>query len=268
MAISKKALSVADFHDLGRNWESPRARKVPLRKSVSLLFFLRFTCLTHASLVFKSNAKSDVKPTIPKPMSTLIPDNVLDDCESNKSVEINGGAVPEDRSVIDSDFGVEIGLSEFYFKPIYAIGAWQKPDDNDNRYVSIAILLFTGQDTTSSYSVDVVDGGNYLKCSVIWPIPFENPRLLHRKWIEVTGPHQIMHYHPIVTCFNQFIRRLRGDRERIRTTARIPLPFPVETDVDEHLLKFPGTSARVLYCAMRAPAQKTRKVEERELVFE
>ena len=209
MAILKKALSVADFDDLGRNSEGPRAREVPVRKSISLFFFLRFTCLTQASLVFKSNAKSDVKPTIPKPLSALIPDNVLDDCESNKSIEINGGTVPEYRSVIDSDFGAQICLSEFYFKPIYALGAWQKPDDNHNRYVSIAILLFTGQDTTSSYSVDVVDGGNYLEYSVTWPIPFENPRLLHRKLIEVTGPQQIMHYHPMVTCFNQFIRRLR-----------------------------------------------------------
>ena len=77
-----------------------------------------------------------------------------------------------------------------------------------------------------------------------------------------------MLYHPMVTCFKQFIRRIRGDRERIRTISRLPLPFLVETDIDEHLLKFPGTTARVLYCIMRAPAQKTRNVEERELVFE
>lgn len=216
----------------------------------------------------KSNPKIDVKPTIPKPMSTMIPDNSINDCESNRSLEIDESVVAEDRSMVDGDFGMEIGLSEFFFKPIYSIGAWQKPDDNDNRYVSIAILFFTGQDTTSSYSVDVVDGGNYLEYSVAWPIPFEDPRLLHRKWIEGNGPLQIMPYHPMVTCFNQFIRRLRGDRERIRTTARLPLPFPVETDVEEHLLKFPGTSARVLYCVMRAPAQKTRRLEERELVFE
>ncbi len=61
---------------------------------------------------------------------------------------------------------MEVALSEFFFKPIYALGGWQKPDDDDNRYVSIAIPLFTGQETSSSYSVDVVDGGNYLIHSV------------------------------------------------------------------------------------------------------
>ena len=74
-----------------------------------------------------------------------------------------------------------------------------------------------------------------------------------------------MHYHPMFTCFNQFIRCIRGDRERIRTTSRLPPPFLVETDIDEHLLKFRGTTVRVLHCIMRAPAQKTRNVEEREL---
>ncbi len=103
---------------------------------------------------------------------------------------------------------------------------------------------------------------------MIWPVPSRNLRLLHRKWIEVDGTVQIMHCRHMVTCFNQFIRILRVDRERIYTTSRLPLLFPVETEVDQHLQKFPGNSARVLYWLMRAPTQTTRGVEEREIVFE
>ena len=80
------------------------------KKILSLFFFPRFSCLTFAYLVFKSKAKSDVMPPIPKPKSTLILDSVLDDSVSNISVEINSRAVPEDRSVTENDFVVEISL--------------------------------------------------------------------------------------------------------------------------------------------------------------
>ena len=78
----------------------------------------------------------------------------------------------------------------------------------------------------------------------------------------------IVNNHPMVTCFNEFIRRIRRDREQIRTTSGLSLPFPVKTDIDEHLLKFPGTTVGALYCIIRAPPKKIRNVEERELLFE
>ena len=211
---------------------------------------------------------SENKPVIPKPMCTIAPERTSSEYRSDESVSDSESVPAEVNSHGNGNFGMELISSEFYFKPIYSLGAWQKPDDNDNRYISVAILLFTGQDTTLSYNLAVVGGGNILEYSVTWPPPFEIPRLLHRKWLEVENSTRIMHYHPMVTCFNQFIRRIRGDRERIRTTSRLPLPFPVETDIDEHLLKFPGTAARVLYGIIRAPAEKTRNLEERELVFE
>ena len=199
-----------------------------------------------------------------------LPDAVREEeSEKSESCDDNGD---DGRQVFTSigPVGFETISSDFNFKPIYSIGAWQEPDEDDNRFVSVAILLFTGQDTTSSYSINVVDG-EYLEYTVTWPIPFGDPKLLHRKWVTgSTQPSRMMHYHPMVTCFNEFFKRIRGDRERITTTSRLPLPFPVETEVDQHLLKFPGTSARILYCILRAPAQKKRSsaMLEKDLVFE
>lgn len=165
--------------------------------------------------------------------------------------------------------GAEVIMSDLQFKPIYSIGAWQEPDENDNRYVSVAILMFTGQDKTTSFSVNVVDG-EYLEYSIAWPRPLCDTNLLHRKWISGEGRNtrKLEYYHPMIRCFLPFISRIRGNREKMVTTARIPLPFPVETNVDQHLLKFPNTSARILYCMMRAPANKKRDTEEEDLVFE
>ncbi len=163
--------------------------------------------------MLKSKAKADTKPPIPVTMCAIYSKTVIIDCDSKGSIAINDSVISEERSIPGGDYGMKFVLSEFFFKPIYALGAWQSPEDSDNRYVSIAILLLAVQDTTSSYSVDVVDGGNYLEYSVTQSILSENPRLLHRKWIKVDVLGQIMHYHPRVTCFNLFIRRLRGDHE-------------------------------------------------------
>ncbi len=90
-------------------------------------------------------AKADTEPPVPKPMCKLAPENENNDCDGNESIAINDSVIAEERSIPDGDYGIEVVLSEFFFKPIYALGVWQKPDDNDNRYVSIAFLLFTGK---------------------------------------------------------------------------------------------------------------------------
>ena len=82
-------------------------------------------------------------------MRTIPPENLNNDCDSNWSIAINDCVTAEERSIPDDDYGIEVVLSEFFFKPISAYGALQEPDNNDCRYVSLAILLFAEQVTTS-----------------------------------------------------------------------------------------------------------------------
>ena len=44
------------------------------------------------------------------------------------------------------DLGSELILSDSMFKPIYNLGVWLSPDDDENAHLSVPVLLFTGTD--------------------------------------------------------------------------------------------------------------------------
>ena len=174
-----------------------------------------------------------------------MPDAVREE-ESEKSESCNGNG-DDGRQVLTTigPAGFDLISSDFIFRVIFLLVLGESQTRTTTDSFLFQFCFFTGQDTTSSYSINVVDG-EYLEYTVTWPFTFGDPKLLHQKWVTgSTEPSHMMHYHPVVTCFNEFFKRIRGDRESITTTSRLPLPFPVKTEVDKHLLKLPETSARI-----------------------
>ena len=68
------------------------------------------------------------------------------------------------------------------FNPIYAVGYWDDPDDNDNPCASVAILNFSGIDRRSDFSVSIVDE-NILEFKVLWPECLTESRILQSVWL-------------------------------------------------------------------------------------
>ena len=70
---------------------------------------------------------------------------------------------------------------------------------------------------------------------------------MHKKWIvgEDSGI-ALQSYHPMIICFKQIISKLQNRESALRTTARIPLPFEVESRFENDLLKSTTSSARIL----------------------
>ena len=75
------------------------------------------------------------------------------DEKSSASVE----EVPEDDQTNDACTGEEIVHSDSMFKPIYNIGVWLSPDDDENTHVCVAILLFSGTRKRNQIEINVVD---------------------------------------------------------------------------------------------------------------
>ena len=195
-------------------------------------------------------------------MATQVPTND----EVNDSIEV----LSDCNESNDGNGGSEILLHDSIFKPIYTLGVWLAPDDDENSQISVAILLFSGTDKKNEIDISVVDGGEYLEYSIKWPSMMTTAEEMHRKWLSGNGDEKLLQsYHPMVTCFKQFIAKLRNRQNIVGTTARIPLPFEVESRFTYYLLKSPISSARVLYVHLRAPAKQQLNVtKEEDIEFE
>jgi len=150
--------------------------------------------------------------------------------------------------------GAELILSEFNFKPIYNIGIWESTDGDGSRRVSVAILLFSGSDKKNQVKFKVLDG-QYLEYTFIWPSVMLNADDMHSRWLNGRQTKTLLSYHPMISCFRSFVSRMRGNNDCIRTTARIPLPFPVESRFDVHFNTSQNSTARIAYVILRAPSE-------------
>ena len=114
--------------------------------------------------------------------------------------------------------------------------------------------------------MNVVDGGEFLDYTVKWPSMIVNAEEMHGKWL-VGGENSmaLQSYHPMIGCFEQFISKLRTRESVVRTTARIPLPFEVESRFEYYLLKSTISSARVLYVRLKAPARQQLQLPKKKI---
>ena len=154
------------------------------------------------------------------------------------------------------------------FKPIYSIGYWNDPDDNDSPCASVAILSFTGVDKLSDFSINIV-GDSCIEYKVVWPEHLTVSTLLHRMWLEGKGRRcKLAEYHGMVKCFEKMMAPLRRHDNRIETTARIPINMKVESRLSTHMLAFPGTSAKIIYIILRGPVRKVTNLDDEAIAWE
>ena len=194
--------------------------------------------------------REDVKPG----RSVLHEDSIeLDDAESY----MNSECIAADSPSSTADFN-----------PIYSIGYWDDPEDNDNPCASVAILTFTGIDKLSDFSLNIV-GNKTLEYKVLWPEAITNNTLLHRVWIEGKGKRKkIEEYHGMVKCMDGMLAPMRRHDTRVETTARIPIDMKVESRPEIHLLAFPGSTARIIYVILRGPARKVANLDDQSIELE
>ena len=151
------------------------------------------------------------------------------------------------------------------FKPIYSIGYWNDPVDNDSPCASAAILPFTGVEKISDFSINIV-GDSFIEYKVVWPEQMAVSTILHRMWLERKGRRSnLAEYHGVVKFFEKMMgpRRLYGNR--IETTARIPINMKVESRASTHLLAFLGTTFKVIYLILSGPARKVTNLDDQAI---
>lgn len=64
----------------------------------------------------------------------------------------------------------------------------------------------------------------------------------------------------MISCFRSYISRMRGHNDCVRTIARIPLLFPVESRFDLHFTCSAYSSARFGYVVLRAPTESAYEI--------
>ena len=154
------------------------------------------------------------------------------------------------------------------FKPIYSIGCWNDPEDNDNLCASAAILTFSGIDELSDFSVIIV-WVRLLKYKVVWPSSMTVSSQLHAVWIDRKGTRmKIADYHGMVKCFHTMVAPMRRQDCRVETLSMISINMKLETRPEIHLLAFLNTSARLIYIILHSLARKTTNLTEQGIVWE
>ena len=122
-----------------------------------------------------------------------------------------------------------IVTNHYSFKPIYFIGYWNDPDDNDNPSASVAILTVSGIDKISDFFINIVSG-RLLEYKVVWPTSLTVSDQLHAVWIEDKGDRKkLTHYLWMVKCFDSMLSTMRRHNTRVETSAMVPINMKVET---------------------------------------
>lgn len=73
----------------------------------------------------------------------------------------------------------------------------------------------------------------------------------------------------MISCFRSYIARIRGNNACVRTTARIALPFPVESRFHLHYTSSARSTARITYIVLRAPSESVDAIDgDKDIEFE
>lgn len=67
--------------------------------------------------------------------------------------------VDESQSDAGSGPGSEVVMSDWFFKLMFAMGEWDKPEYKDNTFLSLAIVLFSGTEKVKEVRLKLVKNG-------------------------------------------------------------------------------------------------------------
>eukprot|EP00171_Calliarthron_tuberculosum_P003541 IDg3541t1 len=170
------------------------------------------------------------------------------DCDDDEEVDIT------EQKNIEMP-GAEFLMSPLQFKPLYMLGSWKDPRTKDDK-ISIAVLLPSGISEHPGDIVATVVDDWFMQLSVTWPTSFMSTVQLMHIWLQGDGVEKIEDYHPHFQSFSAFRERFQtSEEDKIHSVARIPLPFAVKSDFEQHLLGWHGTSQTVLFLILSAPSR-------------
>lgn len=148
--------------------------------------------------------------------------------------------------------GGDVLLGEKAVKPLYLLSQWVEPGTMTKR-LSVAIVLPSdiGQ---GHFSVRVVDGGEYLELTVIWPTSLIDISVMHRKWLAPGASGGFAVYHPKFLGFEVAPKELRErSSDSIEPVARVPLPFLVQSHIPgKYNLAWRDSAVKMLYIDLTA----------------
>lgn len=153
---------------------------------------------------------------------------------------------------VEDGVGTELVLGERSFRPLYLISEWNEPATMTRR-ISVAILLPSGVGS-GDFTLRVVDGGEFLELTVCWPPTLIDLEIMHKKWLRPDAPGGFQTYHPKLIGFESALKAMRShSSEIIESTARIRLPFPVQTHIDGKFnLAWRDNSSKMVYVDLKA----------------
>lgn len=164
------------------------------------------------------------------------------------------GADIEDTDAEDLEEGAgsELISGDLSFKPLFMISSWTERSTLAKR-LCVAIILPSGVGS-GDFTINVVDCGQYLQLSVVWPQPLMDVLVMHR-WKLADPSSGFMPYHPSVLGFEAALRELRRrSSDAVESVARIPLPIAVQTQVvSKTNLSFrEGGGTKMIYVDLKA----------------
>lgn len=157
-----------------------------------------------------------------------------------------------DDDSVDGGAGVELTSGSLNFKPLYLLSRWVEPGTMTNR-VTAAILLPSGVGS-EDFFVRVVDGGEYLELTVVWPPALIDLTVMNKKWLIPNAAGGFQLYHPKMIGFEMALKELRSrSSDLVESVARIPLPFPVQSHIDaSYNLAWKDSEAKMVYVDLKA----------------
>lgn len=166
----------------------------------------------------------------------------------------------ENESLVHDGDGAELTIGEAFFKPLNIVGVWEEPGTKTKR-ISVVIVLPSGVNK-HDFSLSVPDSGRMLELRVTWPDPLVNLRELHQKWLRPLDASSSLSepftmFHPKVLALEDALKKKREHaNDIVSSTARIPLPFAVQTHIEaKSNLFFKSTGTKILYVELKAMAE-------------
>lgn len=93
-----------------------------------------------------------------------------------------------------------------------------------------------------------------------WPSPLVDSELLHQKWLlsaEEDNNTLFTMFHPKVLALEDTLKKKRKRAtDDVTSTAKIPVPFPVQTHIESKTnLGFEESSTKLVYIELKAMAE-------------
>lgn len=211
--------------------------------------FLLISIFVHSNIKFIDNDVSAIipfssEPDLKRKRTTCSPAARSASSSSNDSE--NG------------DPGVELTVKDSFFKPLYIIGEREEPSTRTKR-LTVVLVLPSGVNR-SDFTLQVLEGGMSLQLTVKWPNPLVDLQLLHQKWLKPVESDQttvFTMFHPKVLSLENALKKKRQRAaDDVVSTARILLPFPVQTHIESKTnLGFKESGTKLVYIEPKAMAE-------------